>query len=273
MSNDSLGDRMKGYENAECDRRLMPLVPIMARVDGRAFHSFTRGFERPYDLTMSRCMVETALYLAKETNASMAYTQSDEITLCWHSSDTKSQVWFDGRVAKMTSQLAAHATLRFNRIIPPHWALRNPTFDARVWAVPTRTEGANVFVWREQDATKNRISMAASSYYSPKELHGKSGSQKQEMLFTKGVNWNDYPAFFKRGTYVQRRVVMKKFTTDELDALPPMHEARKNPDLLVERSDWQELIMPIFTTITNREAVIFEGALPQVVDSAQVQTA
>ena len=260
--NDALGDRMKLYEGIECDRRFMPLLPVFARIDGRAFHSFTRGMDRPYDIGLSRAMIETARYLAEETNAAMAYTQSDEITLCWHSTDTKSQIWFDGRIAKMTSQLAAHATLFFNRNIPPDWARRSPTFDARVWTVPNRTEGSNVFVWREQDATKNSISMAASHYYSDRELHGKSGSDKQEMLFAKGVNWNDYPAFFKRGTYIQRRVVMKKFTTEELDRLPAKHAARTNPDLMVERSEWRELEMPIFTTISNREAVVFDGAEP-----------
>lgn len=253
---------MKGYESMECDRRAMPLLPVMARIDGRAFHSFTRGMDRPFDVKLSRAMIDTARYLAEETNAAMAYTQSDEITLCWHSTDHKSQIWFDGRIAKMTSQLAAHATLFFNRNIPPHWAQSSPTFDARVWTVPNRTEGANVFVWREQDATKNSISMAASHYYSDRELHGKSGSQKQEMLFVKGVNWNDYPAFFKRGTYIQRKTVQKKFATEELNRLPPKHAARSNPDLMIERSEWLALDMPVFTTVSNREAVVFDGAEP-----------
>lgn len=264
---DALGDRMKLYEGAECDRRFMPLLPVLARIDGRAFHSFTRGMRRPYDETFTRLMVDTTLYLVRETNASMGYTQSDEITLAWHSTDHRSQIWFDGRVAKMTSQLAAHATLWFNRLVAihiPQYSERLPTFDARVWQVPNRTEGANVFVWREWDATKNSISMAASSLYSDTQLHGKNGSQKQEMLWQKGVNWNDYPAAFKRGTYVQRRTVIKPFSTEELDRLPAKHAARTNPGLTVERSEWRPLEMPIFTTITNREAVVFEGAEPVV---------
>lgn len=265
--NDAIGDRMKLYENSEAGRRLMPLLPILARIDGRAFHSFTRGLDRPFDVSFQNAMIGTALHLAIESNACMAYTQSDEITLAWHSTDHKSQVWFDGRVCKMVSQLAAHATLAFNnhiRVSLPEYVNRWPTFDARVWQVPNRTEGANVFVWREWDATKNSISMAAHSVYSDKELHGNNGSQKQEMLFQKGINWNDYPASFKRGTYLQRRTVTKPFTTEELQRLPPKHAARLDPTLTVERSEFQVLDMPILTTVTNREAVIFEGAQPIV---------
>lgn len=262
---DSLGDRMKLYENLECGRKLIPLVPIVARVDGRRFSSFTRGMDRPFDLRMQAAMLATARELAVETNASMAYTQSDEITLAWHSTDFKSQVWFDGRVCKMVSQLGALATLAFYRCVEetmPEYAQRLPTFDARVWQVPNRTEVANVFVWREWDATKNSITMAASTVYSDRELHGKTGSDKQEMLFQKGINWNDYPVAFKRGTYLQRRTVMKPFSSEELEKLPLKHAARSNPSLLVERSDWRAIEMPILTTVINREDVIFAGACP-----------
>lgn len=265
--NDELGDRMKRYEGLECDRRLMPLLPVFARVDGRAFHSFTRGMGRPFDPVFQSLMVSTALYLARETNAAMAYTQSDEITLCWHATDIRSQIWFDGRVAKMTSQLAAHATLEFNRLLAeraPRLVDRRPTFDARVWNVPNRTEGANVFVWREWDATKNSISMAASAYFSDQELHAKNGAEKQKLLFQRGINWNDYPTHFKRGTYVQSRRTVRPFTQVELDALPPKHAARTNPALTVERAEWVAGDLPILTTITNREAVIFDGADPIV---------
>lgn len=107
---DDLGDRMKMYEGMEAGRRLMPLLPALARIDGRAFHSFTRGMTRPFDAAFSVCMVDTTSALVRDTGACMGYTQSDEITLAWHSRTTQSQIWFDGRVAKMTSQLAAQAT-------------------------------------------------------------------------------------------------------------------------------------------------------------------
>jgi len=226
--NDKFGDRMKMYEmQTEC--RLMPLLPTFARVDGRAFHSFTRGMNRPYDERMASAMMETTLNLVRETNACMGYTQSDEITLAWLSTDPKTQIWFDGRHSKMVSQIAALATLYFYRQCVkemPEYAERLPSFDARVWQVPNTSEGANVFLWREWDATKNSISMAAHAVCGDKELHGKNSSDKQEMLFQKGINWNNYPAFFKRGSYVQRRMITKPFTAVEIERLPPKHAAR-----------------------------------------------
>ena len=263
--NDAFGDRMKLYEMAEAGRRFMPLLPIMARVDGRAFHSFTNGLKRPFDPTIMEGMIETAKALVEETGACMAYTQSDEISLAWHSTEIDSQVWFDGRISKMTSQLGALATLYFYRFVlekMPWYAFKKPTFDARCWQVPSRTEGANVFLWREWDATKNSLSMAASTYYSHAELHGKNGAEKHDLLHAKGINWNDYPASFKRGTYVQRRRVLKPFTPEEIEQLPPLHHARQNPELVIERTKVMVLDMPPFASIENREAVIFEGAEP-----------
>ncbi len=265
--NDTLGDRCKLYEGAEAGRRFMPLIPIVCRIDGRSFSSFTNGMKRPYDSTMSRMMVDTTRYLVQETGANIGYTQSDEISLAWHSTDINSQVWFDGRIQKMTSQLAAQATMIFNRLVEVEYREyynRMPTFDARVWQVPNRTEAANMFVWREWDATKNSITMAASHYYIHAQLQGVNGAKKQDMLMEKGVNWNDYPAFFKRGTYVQRRTVKKCFTVQELEKLPAKHAARTNPDLQFERSEVAMLDLPIITTVTNREAVFFEGAQPIV---------
>lgn len=264
---DDLGDRMKLYEGIEAGRRLMPLLPILARIDGRAFHAFTRGMHRPYDERFSGAMIQTTACLVRLTNASMGYTQSDEITLAWHSTNIKSQVWFDGRIHKMVSQLAAHATLIFNGEIArtmPGYADRDPTFDARVWNVPNRVEGANVLLWREWDATKNSISMAADAFYSHAQLHGKNGGEKLDMLMAKGVNWNLYPPFFKRGTYVQRRTTTKPFTAAELDDLPPKHQARTNPDLVVERSEVRVIELPPLASVVNREDVVFAGVLPEV---------
>lgn len=264
---DELGDRMKLYEGIEAGRRLMPLLPILARIDGRAFHAFTRGMKRPFDPLFVECMEATTLYLVRETNACMGYTQSDEITLAWHSTNIKSQVWFDGRIHKMVSQLAAHATLAFYDHVEgvmPDYALRRPTFDARVWNVPNRPEGANAFLWREWDATKNSITMAASALYSHAELHGKNGGDKLDMMLAAGINWNDYMPRFKRGIFVQRRTLTTPFTAAEIDALPPKHQARSNPALTVERSHVRVIDMPPFASVTNREAVIFDGAEPDI---------
>jgi tRNA(His) 5'-end guanylyltransferase len=277
MSQDELGDRMKLYERLGSGARLLPLLPVLARVDGRAFHAFTRGLERPYDARLSRMMVETTVALVRETNAVLGYTQSDEITLCLYSASHATQLWFDGRQAKMTGQLAALASVHFYRLtqerLGPEYARRLPTFDARVWNVPTRAEAANCFLWREQDATKNSLQMAARAHYSHKALDGKDGRDLHELLFQKGVNWDAYPAFFKRGTFVQRRVLRTPFTAAELESLPPLHDARKNPGLVIERSRVVELEVPPFGRVVNREGVVFGGEEPRVAAAAAAAAA
>ncbi len=262
-----LGARMKEYESREAGRRFIPLLPVCARIDGKCFSNFTRGLERPFDKRLSDLMCETTAYLVGETQAEMGYAQSDEISLVWYSADYESKIFFDGRIQKINSVLAAMASAYFNRKLEtaiPEKTGELPTFDCRVWQVPTLTEAANVFLWRELDATKNSISMAARCFYSHKELHKKSSNEMQELLFQKGVNWNDYPAFFKRGTFVQKRKVARKFTAEEIEKLPPEHEARKNPDLVFERAEMCYLDMPPFGKVTNREAVIFQGVEPRV---------
>lgn len=264
--NDALGDRMKSYEAVESGRRLMPLLPALARIDGRAFHSFTNGMDCPFDSKLHDCMLGTTITLVKDTGALVGYTQSDEITLLWCVKDSREQMWFDGRIQKMTSQLAAQATLIFYALVSermPQYARRMPTFDARVWNVPTKAEAVNVLVWRELDATRNSISMAAQAHYSHKQLNEKDTSQMQDMLHTVGVNWNDYLPWMKRGSYVQRRTVEGRgFTPEEIAALPPKHDARKDPEMTVKRSVVAIVDMPPILTVVNREAVIFDGAEP-----------
>lgn len=259
---DKMGDRLKMFEGIEAGRILIPNLPICVRVDGRAFHTFTRGMNRPYDERMSKAMIETMKYLVKKTDACIGYVQSDEISLVL--SDTKDPL-FGGRVQKLTSIIAAMATAKFNDEIHKSFPDKPlAEFDCRVWNVPNRTEAANTILWREFDATKNSISMAARSVYSDNQLLNKNSSDKQEMLWQKGINWDKYPVFFKRGTYARRVVIERKLTPDELKDLPEHHEARKNPDMVFTRSEIKEIEMPIFSTVENREAVIFEGAEPKV---------
>ena len=258
--NDNLGDRLKNYEGIEANRILIPRLPICVRVDGRAFHTFTRGMNRPYDDNMCKAMIETMKYLVEKTHACIGYVQSDEISLIL--TDTKDPL-FNGRIQKLTSVISSMATAKFNEEIHKTFPDKPlAEFDCRVWNVPNRAEAVNTILWREFDATKNSISMAARAYYSDKQLMNKNGSEKQEMLWQKGVNWNDYPAYFKRGTYGQRKVFQRKLTPQELQNLPPKHNAHKNPDMLVPRSEIKILDMPIFSTVTNKEDVIFEGAEP-----------
>jgi len=268
MSKDDFGDRMKAYESAETERYFMPLLPIYARIDGRCFSAFTRGLDRPFDIRITRAMIETTKYLVEETHARIGYTQSDEISLVWQQDRYDSEVFFNGKVQKLVSVLASLATAKFNHVCLVDETLQErtknlmPVFDCRVFQLPNRTEAANAVLWREKDATKNAISMAERSFYSHKALHGKSSSEMQEMIFQKGQNFNDYPAFFKRGTFVRRITEERPFTPEELERIPEKH--RPALDTLVTRSRVVELEMPVFTKILNREAVIFDGAAPEV---------
>lgn len=267
MKMKKLGDRIKQYELQTCGNRLMSGIPIICRIDGRSFHTFTKGLKKPYDERLSNLMVETSLFLCKETNANCVYTQSDEISLIWYSDDIKSQNLFNGKIFKLTSILASLTTGYFNKELPnyiPEKSHLIPTFDCRVFNVPTLEESSNYFYWRELDATKNSITMASSEYYSHKFLHGKNSSEKQELLFQKGINWNDYPEFFKRGTYIQRKRVLTKFSVEEIENLPPKHNARKNPDMEIERWVIKEVNLPPISKIKNRVDVIIFGNEPEI---------
>jgi tRNA(His) 5'-end guanylyltransferase len=251
---------MKTYETAETGRRFMPMLPILARIDGRAFHSFCHDLERPYDMRLIDLMVAVTRYMVGETCANIGYTQSDEINLAWLGEDIKSEVFFDGRIFKMTSVLAAMATVKFNELLCEYIPGKDhllPLFDCRVWQTPSREEAANVFVWREQDATRNSLQMAAQSLFSHDELQGKKSPDLHDMLFSRGVNWNDYPDSFKRGTYLKRGRVTRTFSPDELQELPAKHEARNNPDMVVERSEVNILELPPITRLENRASVLF----------------
>ena len=223
--------------------------------------------KRPFDEDFSNAMIQTLIHLVKHTGASIGYTQSDELSLVWCQGSYKSEVWFDGRVAKITSQLAAQATLAFYREVvktmPPEFAERLPTFDARIWNVPTKDEAVNALIWRELDATKNSVSMAAHHYFSHKLLQGKNTSTKRDLLLSeKGIRWEDYPTHFKRGTFVQRVKKLTKFSADEIERLPKKHAARSNPDLMIERNVVEVVGLPPLTKISNRVEVVFEGQQP-----------
>jgi len=268
MSFDDLGDRMKMYEGQEAARHFIPRLPIVARLDGKAFHSFTRGLEQPFDARLMVCMVETAIHLVKFTNARIAYRQSDEITLIWPGQMNRDDFWFAGRVQKMNSLLAATATNFFNKIVakklPANYADKDPLFDCRVWQVPDETEAVNTLVWRENDAVKNSIMAHALHCVGHKTVLGQDQKAQLDFIHGKGQNWNDNPDWAKRGTYVMRQRTRAPFTTEEFDALPAKHYARTNPDLIVERVKIDVLEMPRITSIANRNEVFFHGATPLV---------
>ena len=260
----TLGDRCKELESQEAMRKALPGLPIMARLDGRAFHTFTRGLRRLYDQRMSNLMIATTSFLVDEMDARIGYTQSDEISLFWHITDPKSELPFDGRYQKLASVLSGLASAFFSKKLPevlPEKADKIACFDYKIWQIPSMVEVIDAFVWREDDATKNSISMAADSYYSHKELHGKNSSQKQEMLWQKGVNWNDYPAFFKRGTYVQRRTEERELSPEELARIP--EAKRPAPGTKFIRGKIVDINMPPIRRVKNLIDVLLNIAEPQ----------
>ena len=264
---DALGDRMKEYEGAEAGRRLPTHLPVCVRIDGKRFSKFTQGLHRPFDERLSRLMVATTRHLMVESGALAGYTQSDEISLLFAPTAPNSEAYLDNRAQKLCSILASMATAYFNAHLGaaiPEKAGALAMFDCRAWSVPSEEEAANVFLWRELDATKNSVSMAARAYYGHGELHNKDAHEMREMLLKKGVDWHDYPAFFKRGTFLLRRSVTRRFSAEELEALPPKHAARRDPDLLVTRTLVEPTSVPPFTRVRNRAGVLFRGEEPEL---------
>lgn len=239
----SLGDRIKLYENQRNRDRLIPLLPVIVRLDGRAFHSWTKGLDRPFDEQFHDLMDLTAEMVMEETNAQFAYTQSDEISLLLYSDSAKSQIYFDGRVSKILSVTAAYCTATFNAlcrsdVCAGKFQKKRPgLFDCRVFEVPTQDEAVNYFIWREQDAVRNSIQSVGQSKFSHKQLHGKNQNEIQEMLFQEhGINWSKFDSRKKRGAYFQEVTRMVPYSREEMERLPLKHEARTNPDLVVERN-------------------------------------
>ena len=252
---------MKGYEAHETQRRSMRGLPICVRVDGRAFHTFTRGLDRPYDEGFNRAMIETAEYLVGETHAKVAYTQSDEITLVFWNESHTSEPLFGGKFFKLTSVLASLTTARFITLIPaliPAKVGELPTFDARIFQVPNLHEAANLLLWRWLDARKNSISMAAQAHYSSKQLHGKTQADRLRLLEKAGFDWHALPDRLKWGTFIQRKTSERELTEAELDRIPEKH----HPPGPVTRTDCVEVKLPPLINLENRVAALFEGADP-----------
>ena len=240
---DSLGDRMKRYEAQGTEDRMIPGLPVLVRLDGMAFHTFTKGLQRPFDGRFSLCMIEAMTALVNKYNADLAYTQSDEITLYFENADVHTPMPFDGRKHKLISAFASCATGAFIRGVNNNLPMKthlDPQFDCRIWHVPNTIEVYHSFLWREDDATKNSLSMAAQSLYTQKELHKKGRTELHDLLHAKGVNWNDYPAFFKRGTYARRVKIQKTLTEAELARIP----AANRPTGPIWRSEVRCLDIP-----------------------------
>jgi tRNA(His) guanylyltransferase len=262
---DKLSDWCKWLEKNFSPEIMIPKLPIIIRLDGNNFHNWTKGLKRPFDEGLSELMIETTKFLVNETNAVIGYTQSDEITLILHNNERGGYVYHDGKKQKILSKLTAKCVNFFNEtrkeLLPQHDKVA--VFDARMYQTPTLEDAVAQLLWRENDATKNSISMLAQSHFSHNELQGLNGHQMQDkLMLERGVNWNDLSPKYKRGTYVKRTVTQTPFTLDELQNLPPKHNARLNPDLLIERVVIDEADFPPLNSISNRVDVIFHNKKP-----------
>ena len=226
---DELGKRMKEFYENISKTKLTRRTPVIIRIDGKAFHTFTRGFRKPFDEVLIKTMQETTKYLCENIQGCVfGYTQSDEISLVLIDYQTlTTDAWFDYEVQKICSVAASMATMAFNKFFEKnvdrysckqdrraqsniYFAAieKGAMFDARCFNIP-KEEVTNCILWRQLDAARNSVQMVGQANFSQKELDKKTCNMIQDMLHEqKGINWNDYPTYLKRGTAVIRNTMI-----------------------------------------------------------------
>ena len=269
---DDLGVRMKTFYEQIPKTKLMRRCPVAIRIDGKAFHTFTRGFHKPFDEVLIKSMQETMKYLCENIQGCvLGYTQSDEITLILVDyKKLTSSAWFDYEVQKICSIAASMATMAFNKFFRDNVGdylyenyddqyladyiktLQNAVdkgamFDARCFNIP-KEEVTNLVYWRQLDASRNSIQMVGQANFSHKELQNKSCNDIQDMLMTqKGINWNDLPTYQKRGSCcVRNKIVIEsdcvKATVQLRDASKSENEWIIDTDIPIFRNEGREYI-------------------------------
>lgn len=270
---DDLGVRMKTFYEQIPKTKLMRRCPVAIRIDGKAFHTFTRGFQKPFDEVLIKSMQGTMKYLCENIQGCvLGYTQSDEITLILVDyKKLTSSAWFDYEVQKICSIAASMATMAFNKFFRDNVGdylyenyddqyladyikiLQNAVdkgamFDARCFNIP-KEEVTNLVYWRQLDASRNSIQMVGQANFSHKELQNKSCNDIQDMLMTqKGINWNDLPTYQKRGSCcVRNKIVIE---TDSVMATAQLRDSSKS------ENEW----------IIDTEIPIFNGEGREYID-------
>lgn len=221
---DELGKRMKAYED-ECNRKLVKKLPVIIRIDGRAFHTFTKNLEKPFDDLLIDSMQETMRYLCKNIGGCvLGYCQSDEISLLLQDyKNEETQPWFEYRLNKLCSVAASMATFAFNRAfenstmeyidnvhisdssefmdrlnVLTKCCEKGALFDARAFTLPFN-EVTNYFYWREADAMRNSVEMVGHANFSAKQLHKVNNDGIKKMLLEKGIDYDKIPTYKQRG--------------------------------------------------------------------------
>lgn len=283
---DDLGVRMKTFYEQIPKTKLMRRCPVAIRIDGKAFHTFTRGFQKPFDEVLIKSMQETMKYLCENIQGCvLGYTQSDEITLILVDyKKLTSSAWFDYEVQKICSIAASMATMAFNKAFVKEVKKysfelsmgihtdeerrlldiydkaidKGAMFDARCFNIP-KEEVTNLCYWRQLDASRNSIQMVGQANFSHKELQNKSCNDIQDMLMTqKGINWNDLPTYQKRGSCCVKREFWvdkndgKEFSKEYSEALDRM----ARDENAIKRTEW----------IIDTEIPIFKGEGREYID-------
>ena len=289
---DELGNRMKSFYEDRTRYKLTRRTNTIIRIDGKSFHTYTKGLQRPFDMGLMEDMNKTTEYLCQNIQgAKFGYVQSDEISiLITDYDDITTHAWFDGNLQKMASIAASLATAKFNQLRMARFAKNNidpmaslassmmdqtmspgeienfklAMFDARVFQIPYQEEVVNYFVWRQQDATRNSISSAVQSLYSHKELDGKKTDEMQEMIFQKGINWNNYSPREKRGALIRK--VEKKFVRKEVTENVSEKTVVIPDSAIYTRTKWEaDPETPIFSQNKEYLNSLFPSVKPKVV--------
>ncbi len=271
----TLGVRMKEYEHAT-RTFLEKKIPVILRLDGKAFHTYTKGFDKPYDEALIEDMQKTLIYLCENIQgAKCGYTQSDEITILLTDFDTEeTSAWYDYNVEKITSVSASLATAKFNHLrflrklksittsndisFKPEYncidfedqlvKIKLAQFDSRAFQAPTPEEVVNNFLWRYRDAVKNSKAMLAQSLFSPAQLHKVNTDEMVTKCITeKNINWNDLDYSKKYGTFV----IKNKYANGEL--VDDNYEQSKDD---VVRNRWECVCPPDLNITEERQMIL-----------------
>lgn len=250
MIKDDLGERIKGYEKKFTSIKLSKDLPVLVRLDGKAFHSYTKGLEKPFSRPLLNAFENTVEHLHKYIHFDLAYHQSDEITLAFLPKLENSELIFGGKVSKINSVLSSMTSVLFNR------EMENETsklafFDCRCFNVPDLDEATCAVFWRMQDAIRNSVSMLAQANFSHKELHKKSCQEMKQMLDGK---WESLPISLRQGSLWRNSLVKETLDAADLESLPPKHDLRKNPEAMFIRSRFaKRQITSLVSEMTHEE--------------------
>jgi tRNA(His) 5'-end guanylyltransferase len=248
---DTLGDRIKSKYEDVFRNSIPQRTFAVIRIDGKAFHTFTKTLEKPHSAELSEAMDHAAQVLCKEMmGCKLAYGQSDEYSfLLTDFEKEESEMWFNGNIQKIVSVSSSIFTAAFNdhweKVRPMSFKPRLAMFDARVFVIPSRNDVFQYFLWRQKDASRNSLTMLASCHFSHKQLHGQDRDAKHELLQSVGVKWTDWPTSFRHGRVV-RRVSQQR-------TVSYVHKKTKEKiSKDVEESVWQvDREIPVFTRTSD----------------------